>query len=118
METSTKFSRQDLPNATIILILGICSLAGCCLSYGIIGIICSIIALIMAKTANKLYESDPNLYTETSYKNMNAGKTCAIISLILSIIVIVLAIIAVISFGWIILTHPELYLNQSQVGLY
>lgn len=91
--------QQELPNSNVVLILGISSLIGCCISYGLIGIICSIIALVMAKSANELYVNNPGLYTETSYKNMNTGKTCATISLILSIIVIVSMIILVLVFG-------------------
>ena len=95
--------QQELPNANVILVLGISSIVGCCLSYGIIGLICSIIALVMAKTANELYQRNPDYYTESSYKNMTAGKTCAICSLALSITMIVTAIVAVCAFGTAVL---------------
>lgn len=87
--------KQELPNASLILILGIASIVGCCLSYGFIGLICSIIALILAKSANELYVQNPDYYTESSYKNMITGKTCAKVSLILSIILIVVGIFLV-----------------------
>jgi len=95
--------QQELPNANVILVLGISSIVGCCLSYGIIGLICSIIALVMAKSANELYQRNPDYYTESSYKNMTAGKTCATVSLVLSIAMIVLAIVAVFAFGTAVL---------------
>lgn len=91
--------KQELPNSNLVLILGIVSLIGCCISYGIIGLICSIISLVMAKSANELYMQHPDYYTESSYKNMTTGKTCATISLILSIIAIVVMIIVIVLFG-------------------
>jgi len=92
-------SQQELPNANVILVLGISSIVGCCLSYGIIGLICSIVALVMAKSANELYQRSPDYYTESSYKNMTAGKTCATVSLVLSIAVIVMTIVVIFAFG-------------------
>lgn len=91
--------KQELPNASAVLILGIASLVGCCLSYGVIGIVCAIIALILAKSAQELYGANPSLYTEASYKNMSAGRTCAYISLILSIVMLVATLVAVFVFG-------------------
>ena len=93
------YRKEELPNASVILILGISSLVGCCLSYGFIGLICSIIALVMAKNANELYQQNPAKYTEASYKNMTSGKTCATISLIVSIVTIVASILVIIFFG-------------------
>ena len=81
----------ELPNATVVLVLGIISIPGCC-CYGILGAICAIIALVLAKSATNLYVSDPGRYTESSYKNMNAGKICAWIGLILSIIYLIFII--------------------------
>jgi len=88
----------DLPNATAVLILGIVSIIGSCFSFGFIGLICGIIALVLAKSAKSLYISNPDKYTENSFKNINAGKTCAWIGLIFAILVlIVVGILGVIS---------------------
>ena len=84
------YNQRELPNANVILILGISSIIGCCLSYGFIGLLCSIIALVMARSANELYVRNPDLYTEVSYKNLTNGKICAQISLILSILLILI----------------------------
>ena len=86
----------DLPNATAVLVLGILSIPTCC-CYGVVGLICAIIALILAQSASNLYVSDPGKYTEGSYKNMNAGKICAWVGIVLSAIVIL-------SYVWLIAT--------------
>ncbi len=64
-----------------------------CFCYGIIGITLGIIALIMGNKAIKLYLNAPESYSESSYKNVKAGKTCAIIGLCLSSIYIIFLII-------------------------
>lgn len=74
---------QNLPNATPVLVLGIVSIVGSC-CYGVVGIICAIIALVLAKKDRDLYRSSPGVYTEASYKNLDAGRICAIIGISLS----------------------------------
>ncbi len=98
--------QQPLPNATAILVLGIVSIVGCCL-YGTVGFICGIIALVMAAKARELYKSNPGLYTEASYKNMNGGRICAIIGLTLSLLYIILIIILISIMGLSALTNPN-----------
>ncbi|MDL2322421.1 hypothetical protein LJC52_00350 [Bacteroidales bacterium OttesenSCG-928-A17] len=101
--------KQELPNANAILILGISSLVGCCFSYGLIGLVCSIIALVMAKSAEDLYQQNPGYYTESSYKNMGTGKTCATISLILSILTVIATIVGLVLFGTAVLSGAFLH---------
>ena len=98
--------KVDLPNATAVLILGIVSIVGCC-CYGIVGLICGIIALVLAKSATTLYNSDPGRYTEGSFKNMNAGKVCAWIGLILSAIYLLFMIFLLAAIGISGLTDPN-----------
>jgi len=101
----------ELPNATVVLVLGIISIVGCCCTYGVVGIVCAIIALVLAKTATNLYINNPERFTEGSYKNMNAGKICAWIGLIPSILylIFILWLIAVIGFAG--LTDPNVILD-------
>ncbi|MFT3945982.1 MAG: hypothetical protein QM763_03325 [Agriterribacter sp.] len=47
-------SQQPLPNASAVLALGIISIVGCC-CYGIPGVICAIIALVLYGKDAKLY---------------------------------------------------------------
>ena len=100
-------SQVDLPNSSLILAFGIASIVGCCCSNGILGIIFSIVALVMAKSAEDLYLAYPEKYTESSNKNVNAGKICAWVGLIPSILLIILLAIAVMMFGWSVLTDPS-----------
>lgn len=75
--------KRPLNNATAVLVLGILSIA-LCWCYGIIGLTLGIIALVLASKAKKQYAESPSSYTEGSYKNMNAGRICAIIGTSLS----------------------------------
>ena len=86
--------QKALPNSTGVLVLGIASIVLCC-CYGIFGIITSIVSLVLAHQAKKLYFDNPELYTETSYKNMQGGKICAIIGLCLSCLYFIYAIVMI-----------------------
>jgi hypothetical protein len=77
-----------VPNATGVLVLGIISIVGS-LCYGIVGLVCGIIALVLAKKARAAYAMDPSRYSLPSYNNMNAGRICAIIGTILSVLLLI-----------------------------
>ena len=68
----------QLPNSTAVLVLGILSIVSCW-CFGLVGLIMGIIALVMAGKAKKDYTENFGRYSETSYKNLQAGKICAII---------------------------------------
>jgi hypothetical protein len=108
MENNWNEPQRDLPNATFILVLGIISIAGCCCTYGTVGLICGIIALVLAKTATNLYEADPQKYRESSYKNVNAGKICAWIGIIPSILYILFILFLIYAIGFAALSDPNL----------
>jgi hypothetical protein len=82
-------AQQVLPNATAVLVLGIISLVIC----GIVGLVCGIIALSLAGKSKALYESNPGIYTASSFSNLNAGRTCALIGTIFSSIVLVFLVV-------------------------
>ncbi|MDE3247959.1 MAG: DUF4190 domain-containing protein [Bacteroidota bacterium] len=71
-------AQQVLPNATAVLVLGILSLVLC-----FIGVVLGIIGLVLANKDLRLYRMSPELYTAGSYNNLKAGRTCAIIGLVL-----------------------------------
>lgn len=73
--------KQNLPNATAVIILGILSILTCC-CFGIIGLIFGIIALFLAKKDMKTYRENPELYA--NYSNLNTGRIIAIIGVVLS----------------------------------
>jgi hypothetical protein len=75
--------KNDLPNATAVLALGISSII-LCWCQGIIGIILAIIALVLANRDTALYDANPEAYSENSYKNLRTGRTIALIGLILA----------------------------------
>lgn len=82
-QTNQSFIQQELPNSTAILVLGIASIVSCwCL--GIPGLVCGIIAMVLASKSEILYRNNTNLYRPGSYANLKAGKVCAIIGICLS----------------------------------
>ncbi len=95
-----------LPNATTVLVLGIISIVGCC-CFGVVGLICGIIALVLANKDFALYRSNPSAYTENSYKNLKSGHVCAIVGVVLSSLNIISIIVRIIIYGFAALTHPE-----------
>lgn len=97
--------QQQLPNSTAVLVLGIISIVGC-FCYGLAGLICGIIALVLAGNATKLYAANPSLYSPSSYNNMKAGKICAIIGTSLSAAYILFLIIYFVFVGAMITALP------------
>jgi hypothetical protein len=107
--TNTVINQEALPNSTAILVLGISSIAitlCCCVilgAFGFIGIllggILSAIALIMAKKAKNTYEQNPELYTESSFNNTNAGRICAIVGLVLAGLCLIILTIVILIYG-------------------
>ncbi len=98
--------QQSLPNATAVLVLGILSIVTCC-CYGVIGLILAIIARVLAGKDRSLYNMNAGMYTESSFKNLNAGRVCAIIGLVLNILYLLATIAAVIMFGSGILSDQD-----------
>lgn len=105
--------QKSLPNATAVLVLGILSIV-LCFCYGIIGLTCGIIAIILAKKDKALYASMPDAYTVSSYKNLNAGRVCAIIGLCLSALYILYVIFIIATVGTVILSNPTQYFDQMR----
>ncbi len=98
---------QNIPNAIGVLVLGILSICFCW-CYGILSIIMGIIAIVLASAAEKEYNNNPGKYSLASYKNLKAGKTCAIIGLCLAglaiigliVYIVVVGSLALNSFHW------------------
>lgn len=97
--------QQKLPNATLVLIMGILSIIGCCF-YGIPGLIFGIVAVIFGKKDKKLHASNPDEYTGIG--NVNAGYIMGIIGIVLSVIYVLFSIWVISFFGWEVLTNQEL----------
>ena len=90
--------KNKLPGSTIVLILGILSLTSfwC---YGIVGLILGIIALTKLSKINKEYNCNIDKYSIKSYRNFKTGKTCAIIGISLSTIMLIAFIAMILSGG-------------------
>ena len=88
-EKSNFLTQSSLPNSTASLVLGIISIVFSCCCGGFIGIILGVIGLVLSINATKLYANNNDIYTESSYKNANAGKICSIIGLAISLFFII-----------------------------
>ena len=99
--------QMALPNATIVLVLGILSIVTCCCFYGLIGLVLGIVALILSRKDKQNYLANMNYYTQSSYKNLNAGRVCSIIGLTLSGLILLICIVFAIFFGFNTLTDEE-----------
>ena len=80
----------QLPNATAVLVLGICALVFVC-AYGF-GMILGIIGLVLASKDRKLYKENPSIYS--NYGNLNAGWIMSLIAVILGGIFFLFLIVA------------------------
>jgi hypothetical protein len=93
--------KVPVPNSQGILILGIFSLVTtfCCGGIGFVGLVLGIIAVVMSSKAEQLYAENPTAYTVSSYKNVNAGRICGIIGIVVNGILIIAGIIYLIVVG-------------------
>ena len=106
--------KQKLPNATVALVLGICSIVTCC-CYGVIGLPLGIIAFILGNKAVKLNNQNPDEYE--GVKNANAGKILGVVGIILNVVFISIIIYGLSIIGWDAFGDPELMqerLNELQ----
>ena len=88
---------QNLPNANLILILGILSIFLCWWHFvSFAGILLGIISLFLAKKETALYNTNSAFYTISSLNNLKTGRICAIIGLTISIIVFSFVILLII----------------------
>ncbi|MFT5778602.1 MAG: hypothetical protein ACI837_001558 [Crocinitomicaceae bacterium] len=95
--TPGNYSQQPIPNSAGVLVLGILSIVTC-VFYGVPGLICGIIALVLHKKVKAIYLSDPLKY-DGSYKNAKAGMVCAIIGVSLSAIWLLYLIFVLVAIG-------------------
>jgi len=90
------FSGQKtmLPNATAVLVLGICSIVFSCFY---VGLILGIIGLVLSGKGRKMYKDAPALYD--GYSQLNAGFIMSIIGTALGAIWVIYVIIWVVILG-------------------
>lgn len=83
--------KVKLPNSQSALTLGILSIVTLCCCGPFIGPILAIIALVMIPKSIKIYKSNPDIYTHSSFQNLKAARVCAIIGLSLGVIFMLIA---------------------------
>lgn len=89
--------QQKLPGASTALTMGIIATVGSLICCGPFAAIFSIIGLVQANKAEKVYLENPEQYSD--YGNVKTGRILSYIGLALSIIVLILYIVY---FGFII----------------
>jgi hypothetical protein len=92
--------KKNLPNASIVFILGLISLLGSCLSVGTAGVVFGIIGIIKSKNDLLLYQQNPSQYDESSYKNLKIGRTMSIIGLVISLLFVIIFFLFTLSIGF------------------
>ncbi len=103
--------KQTLPNSTLVLVMGILSVVGCC-CYGLPGLICGIVAVVVGQKATNLYKEAPENYS--GYDNVKAGKIMGIIGIVLSIIFTIYIIWVISMIGLEALQDPDLLREKME----
>lgn len=103
------------PGAMTLGIIGviITVLSCCCGVTAPISIILNAIGLSKANKSLKLYEANPSIYNQVTYKNVNNAKTLNLVSLILSSLLTVFIIIYLAFFGFIMLDQFRNEFNRG-----
>lgn len=103
--------KQNLPNATTSLVLGIFSIVTC-ICYGIIGLPLGIVAFVLGNKALKVFKENPEDYKSDG--NANAGKVLGIIGIILNLAFLLLIVWAIYKIGWENMQDKEMMQQRMQ----
>lgn len=96
-------SLRRLSNDSGVLLLGIFSIFFCCF-MGIPGVVSGLAALILGNRARQEFRENPEIYDPESLSQVNTGRICGIIGLVLSSLVLLYF-----AFSFImVFTNPEL----------
>jgi ABC-type phosphate transport system permease subunit len=71
--------KQLLPNSTVVLVLGICSIVFGCF---FVGLVLGIIGVSLSSKGRKMYKDNPEMYE--GYGILNAGWIMSVIGIVLS----------------------------------
>ena len=108
--------QKQIPRSIAVMVLGIVSIAACAI-YGLPGLVCGIIALIMHRKVKAIHDSDPVSYAR-SYRFARAGYICGIIGTCLSAAFFVFLIIYVVYMAIIYsAVSNEIYYNNDMEDL-
>ncbi|KGO90649.1 CCC motif membrane protein [Flavobacterium suncheonense] len=98
-------TKQKLPNASAVMILGVLSIITCC-CYGILSLLLGGVGIYLANKDTAVYNQNPSLYT--NFKNIKTGKLLCIIGIVLGVIYLIYLAWLISYFGWETLQNPEL----------
>jgi hypothetical protein len=87
-------SKPVLPNATTVLVLGICSIVFSCF---FVGLVLGIIGIVLSNKGRALYKASPTMYE--GYGQLNAGFIMSIIGTSLGALYVIYWIIWVMILG-------------------
>ncbi len=104
--------KQKLPNSGVIIGLGIGSIL-LCWCYGVLGLILSVVALVLAGNSKKLYDANPEDYD--NYGNIKTGKVIAIIGLILNLLFLAFMVWMIMTVGWEVIQSGDQELIQERM---
>ncbi|WP_233897300.1 CCC motif membrane protein [Tenacibaculum piscium] len=104
-----KEMKENLPNSTTSLVLGIFSILTC-FCYGIIGLPLGILAIILGNKAVQLDNDNPEKYN--GVKNASTARILGLIGMILNIIFIGYVIWFLNQIGWDTLGDAELMMER------
>ena len=103
--------QQTLPNSTLVLVLGILSIVSC-ICYGIPGLICGIVAVIVGQKATNVYKEAPENYR--GFDSVKAGKIMGIIGIVLSVLFILFLIWFISIVGWDAIQDEQLMRDRIE----
>lgn len=89
--------QESLPNSGLVLTLGILSIPSCCCFP--IGLPLGIIAWVIGNKGVAKYKKEPELYTRSSFSNLNAGRVTAIVGVVLAVLYLIMAVYRITSMG-------------------
>ncbi len=87
-------TKQMLPNATVVLVLGICSIVFSCF---FVGLVLGIVGIVLSGKPRKMYKANPDLYD--GYGQVNAGFITSIIGTCLGAVYVIYWLVVVAILG-------------------
>ncbi|MDX9933182.1 MAG: hypothetical protein RB294_11405 [Bacteroidales bacterium] len=92
---NSPFLKPEIPNASSAELIGILSIVFT-FFFTLAGLVLGIVAIVQARKAEDIYYSNPSIFNPYSLNKVKTGKTCGIIGVVLSGLIIAAALILVI----------------------
>ncbi|HBG69470.1 MAG: hypothetical protein A2W93_01345 [Bacteroidetes bacterium GWF2_43_63] len=89
------FLKPEAPNASSAQLMGILSIVFT-FFFTIAGLVLGIVAIVQARKAEEAFNANPGMFNPYSLNKAKTGKTCGIIGVVLSGLIIIAAIILVV----------------------